>query len=129
MSSSIKSKAVHGVFWSSVDRFASQGISFCFSIVLARILAPEDYGVVAMIVIFTAIAQAFVDSGFSNALIRKPDLKERDLSTAFYFNIVVGLACYAILFAASPFIADFYNTPILSPIIKVEALGVVFNSL
>ena len=129
MSSSIKSKAVHGVFWSSVDRFASQGISFCFSIVLARILAPKDYGVVAMIVIFIAIAQAFVDSGFSNALIRKPDLKERDLSTAFYFNIVVGLVCYAILFAASPFIADFYNTPILSPIIKVEALGVVFNSL
>lgn len=129
MSSSIKSKAVHGVFWSSVDRFASQGISFCFSIVLARILAPKDYGVVAMIVIFTAIAQAFVDSGFSNALIRKPDLKERDLSTAFYFNIVVGVVCYAILFAASPFIAGFYNTPILSPIIKVEALGVVFNSL
>ncbi len=125
----IKTKAVHGVFWSSIDRFASQGISFCFSIILARILAPKDYGVVAMIVVFTAIAQAFVDSGFSSALIRKPDLKEKDLSTAFYFNIVVGIVCYGILFIASPFIAVFYDTPILSPIIKITALSVPFNSL
>ena len=125
----IKKKAVHGVFWSSIDRFATQGISFIFSIILARILAPKDYGVVAMIVVFTAIAQAFVDSGFSNALIRKPDLKEKDLSTAFYFNIVVGAVCYGVLFFASPFIADFYNTPILSPIIKITALSVPFNSL
>ncbi len=125
----IKTKAVHGVFWSSIDRFASQGISFCFSIILARILAPRDYGVVAMIVVFTAIAQAFVDSGFSSALIRKSDLKEKDLSTAFYFNIVVGIVCYGILFIASPFIAVFYDTPILSPIIKITALSVPFNSL
>lgn len=125
----IKRKAVHGVFWSSVDRFATQGISFFFSIILARILAPKDYGVVAMIVVFTAIAQAFVDSGFSNALIRKPDLKEKDLSTAFYFNIVVGVVCYGILFIVSPFIADFYDTPILSPIIKITALSVPFHSL
>lgn len=129
MSSDIKTKAVHGVFWSSIDRFACQGISFCFSIILARILAPKDYGVVAMIVVFTAIAQAFVDSGFSSALIRKPDLKEKDLSTAFYFNIVVGIVCYGILFIASPFIAVFYDTPILSPIIKITALSVPFNSL
>ena len=129
MSSDIKKKAVRGVFWSSVDRFASQGISFCFSIVLARILAPKDYGVVAMIVVFTAIAQAFVDSGFSNALIRKPDIKDIDYSTAFYFNIVVGFFCYALLFVASPLIAGFYDTPILSPIIKITSLTVVFNSL
>lgn len=117
------------MFWSSVDRFATQGISFFFSIILARILAPKDYGVVAMIVVFTAIAQAFVDSGFSNALIRKPDIKDIDYSTAFYFNIVVGFFCYALLFVASPLIAGFYETPILSPIIKITSLTVVFNSL
>lgn len=129
MPDNIKQKAVHGVMWSMVDRFATQGISFCFSIILARILAPKDYGVVAMIVIFTDIAQTFVDSGFSSALIRKPQLNKGDLSTAFYFNIVVGLVCYGILFAVSPLIADFYDLPILSPVIKVTALGVLLNSL
>lgn len=129
MSDNLKVKAARGLFWSSVDRFSSQGISFVFSIFLARILDISDYGIVAMIVVFMAVAQAFVDSGFSSALIRKPDLNEEDKSTAFYFNIVVGLACYGILFIASPLIADFYDEPLLSPIIRVTGLSIVFNSL
>ena len=129
MSDNLKAKATRGLFWSSVDRFSSQGISFVFSIFLARILAISDYGIVAMIVVFMAVAQAFVDSGFSSALIRKPDLNEEDKSTAFYFNIVVGLACYGILFIASPLIAVFYDEPLLSPIIRVTGLSIVFNSL
>ncbi len=129
MSDNLKAKAARGLFWSSVDRFSSQGISFVFSIFLARILDISDYGIVAMIVVFMAVAQAFVDSGFSSALIRKPDLNEEDKSTAFYFNIVVGLACYGILFIASPLIADFYDEPLLSPIIRVTGLSIVFNSL
>ena len=129
MSDNLKAKATRGLFWSSVDRFSSQGISFVFSIFLARILDISDYGIVAMIVVFMAVAQAFVDSGFSSALIRKPDLNEEDKSTAFYFNIVVGLACYGILFIASPLIADFYDEPLLSPIIRVTGLSIIFNSL
>lgn len=129
MSDNLKVKAARGLFWSSVDRFSSQGISFVFSIFLARILDISDYGIVAMIVVFMAIAQAFVDSGFSSALIRKPDLNEEDKSTAFYFNIVVGLACYGILFIASPLITDFYDEPLLSPIIRVTGLSIIFNSL
>lgn len=129
MSDNLKVKAARGLFWSSVDRFSSQGISFVFSIFLARILDISDYGIVAMIVVFMAVAQAFVDSGFSSALIRKPDLNEEDKSTAFYFNIVVGLACYGILFIASPLIADFYDEPLLSPIIRVTGLSIIFNSL
>jgi capsular polysaccharide repeat unit transporter len=129
MSDNLKVKAARGLFWSSVDRFSSQGISFVFSIFLARILDISDYGIVAMIVVFMAVAQAFVDSGFSSALIRKPDLNEEDKSTAFYFNIVVGLACYGILFITSPLIADFYDEPLLSPIIRVTGLSIVFNSL
>ena len=100
-----------------------------FSIFLARILDISDYGIVAMIVVFMAVAQAFVDSGFSSALIRKPDLNEEDKSTAFYFNIVVGLTCYGILFIVSPLIADFYDEPLLSPIIRVTGLSIIFNSL
>lgn len=129
MSDNLKVKAARGLFWSSVDRFSSQGISFVFSIFLARILDISDYGIVAMIVVFMAVAQTFVDSGFSSALIRKPDLNEEDKSTAFYFNIVVGLACYGILFIASPLIAVFYDEPLLSPIIRVTGLSIVFNSL
>ncbi|ALO47943.1 lipopolysaccharide biosynthesis protein [Hoylesella enoeca] len=129
MASELKSKTVHGLLWSSIDRFSTQGISFVFSIFLARILTPRDYGIVAMIVVFTAIAQSFVDSGFSSALIRKPDLNEKDKSTALLFNIVVGVVCYGILFLLAPLIANFYHEPILSPIVKITGLSVIFNSL
>lgn len=126
---SLKDKAAHGVFWSSVDRFANQGISFCFSIFLARLLAPEDYGVIAMIAFFLAIAQVFIDSGFGGALIRKPKVTKEDLSTAFYFNIFIGFFLYTILFLLSPYIASFYDIPILAPIIKIIGLTLIVNSL
>lgn len=126
---SLKQKTTNGLFWSSVERFSNQGVSFVFSIILARILAPRDFGIVAMIGIFFAVAQSFVDSGFSNALVRKTDRREEDLSTCFYFNIGVGIVAYIVLFLIAPFIADFYNQPILSPIIRITGLGVVLNSL
>lgn len=126
---SLKQKTTKGLFWSSVERFSNQGVSFIFSIILARILAPSDFGIVAMIGIFFAVAQSFVDSGFSNALVRKTDRREEDLSTCFYFNIGVGIVAYIVLFLIAPFIADFYNQPILSPIIRITGLGVVLNSL
>ena len=126
---SLKQKTTKGLFWSSVERFSNQGVSFVFSIILARILAPSDFGIVAMIGIFFAVAQSFVDSGFSNALVRKTDRREEDLSTCFYFNIGVGIVAYIVLFLIAPFIADFYNQPILSPIIRITGLGVVLNSL
>lgn len=96
---------------------------------MARILSPQDYGTIAMLAIFVAISQSFIDSGFSNALIRKVDRTEKDYATVFYFNIVVGILFYFILFFASPFIADFYNTPILKPLTKVIALNLFFNSM
>ena len=126
---SLKQKTTNGLFWSSVERFSNQGVSFVFSIILARILAPRDFGIVAMIGIFFAVAQSFVDSGISNALVRKTDRREEDLSTCFYFNIGVGIVAYIVLFLIAPFIADFYNQPILSPIIRITGLGVVLNSL
>ena len=129
MSESLKHKTVKGLFWSSVERFSNQGVQFVFSIILARILAPSDYGIVAMVTIFFSIAQSFVDSGFSSALVRKQDRTEQDMSTCFYFNIVVGIVAYALLFIISPWVADFYNMPILSPIIKVSGLNVMMNSL
>lgn len=126
---SLKNKTKKGLAWSMIERFATQGVQFLFGIILARLLSPDDYGVIAMPLVFLAIAQCIIDSGFSTALIRKPELTEDDLSTAFYFNIGVGILCYAVLFFTSPLIADFYHTPILSSLLKVTALAVLFNPL
>lgn len=126
---SLKSKTTKGLLWSSIERFSNQGVQFLFSIVLARLLVPSDYGIVAMVAIFFMLAQCFIDSGFGSALVRKQDRTEADFNTCFYFNIVVGIVCYLLLFVCAPFIADFYNQPILSPIVRVSGLNVLFNSL
>ena len=125
---SLKEKTVKGLMWSSIDRFSTQGIQFVFSVLIARLLLPSDYGAVAMLNIFLAISQTFIDSGFSTALIRKLDRTEADFCTVFYFNIVVGLFFYAILWLTSPYIAAFYEIPLLEDITKVVALTFVFSS-
>lgn len=127
--SSLKEKTFKGVVWSSIDRFSTQGIQFVFSILIARLLLPSDYGVVAMLNIFLAISQTFIDSGFSTALIRKLDRTEVDFSTVFYFNIAVSLFFYGVLWLASPYIAAFYDIPLLEDVTKVVALTLVFSSL
>ena len=107
MEGSLKNKAVKGVIWSSIERFSVQGIQFLVMIIMARLLTPKDYGLVGMLTIFIAIAQSLIDSGFSQALIRKQDRSETDNSTVFYFNIVVGFLLYLIFFAIAPWVADF----------------------
>ncbi len=129
MAETLKNKTIKGVVWSAVERFSVAGINFIFGLILARLLMPSDYGVIAMLAIFMAVAQTFIDSGFSNALIRKPDRTETDNATAFYFNIVVGIVCYIILFFSAPLIASFYDTPILVPLTRVLGLNLIFNSL
>lgn len=125
----LKQATTKGLFWSSVERFSNQGVQFVFSIILARLLSPSDYGIIAMVTIFFAVAQSFVDSGFSNALVRKTDRVEEDLSTCFYFNIGVGIIAYIVLFLIASLVANFYSQPILSPIIRITGLGVILNSL
>ena len=125
MSDNLKSKTQKGLVWSFVERFATQGVQFLFGIILARLLSPEDYGTIAMPLVFLAIAQCFIDSGFSAALIRKQDLTEEDLSTAFYFNIGVGVICYFALFLSSPLIADFYNIPVSKMMIQLLEIGYI----
>ena len=127
--SSLKDKTVKGVIWSSIDRFSAQGIQFVFSILIARLLVPEDYGVIAMLNIFLAVSQTFIDSGFSTALIRKVDRTETDFSTVFYFNIAVAVIFYIVLFFSAPTIANFYNTPLLESITKIVALNLIIGSL
>lgn len=124
----LKGKTVHGVLWAATDRFSSQGIQFLFNIFIARILMPEDYGVVAMLGIFLAISQTFIDSGFGGALIRKNDRTEEDYNTVFYFNIAVSLLFYAILFLCAPAIASFYKIPLLTKVTRVVSLTLVINA-
>lgn len=121
---SLKDIALKGVMWSAIDRFASQGISFIVSIVIARLLTPHDYGLVAMVAIFISIAQAFVDSGLSSAIVRKKDRTAIDISTAFFANIIIGFICYIILFFVAPYIAQFYHENELCSIIRV--MGIIF---
>lgn len=127
--SSLRDKTIKGVIWGAVERFASQGVEFIFGILIARLLLPEDYGVIAMLNIFLAISRTFIDSGFETALIRKADRTDTDFQTVFYFNIIVSVVCYIILWIASPFIAEFYETPLLESVTKVVALNLIFNAL
>ena len=129
MSDNLRNKTTKGVFWSAIERFSVQGVQFLVMIVMARLLTPEDYGLIGMLAIFLAISQSLIDSGFSQALIRKQNRTDVDNSTVFYFNLVVGLVLYAILFVAAPYVADFYDTPALTPVMRVICLGIVFNSL
>ena len=103
------SKTVNGLFWSSMERLSVQGAQFVLSLFIARILSPSDYGLVAMLGIFMAVAQTFVDSGFSNALIQKQGRTDVDYSTVFFFNIFIGIAMYLLLFSTAPLIATVLN--------------------
>jgi len=125
----LKQTTKKGLYWSAASNIANQGMRFVFGIILARILAPSDYGVIGMLTIFIIIVQLFVESGFSKAIITKQDRTQIDLSTAFYFNAGVGILGYLVLFFSAPLIASFYNMPILVPILRVIGVGVIINSL
>lgn len=129
MGDNLKAKTVNGVIWSSIDRFTTQGIQFVFSILIARLLLPSDYGVVAMLGIFMAVSQCFIDSGFGTALVRKLDRTEVDFSTVFYFNNIVAVLFYALLWLASPYIAAFYDLPLLEDVTKVVGLNLIIGTL
>ena len=125
---SIKNQAAKGMMWNFIERFSTKGIQFVLTIVIARILSPDDYGLVAMLSIFMAIAQTLVDSGFGNALIQKKNRTEADYSTTFYFNIFISALIYLLLFISAPWIAQFYNQPKLVMIARVYGILIVLNS-
>lgn len=126
--SELKDKTVKGVAWSAVERFSAQGIQFVFNILIARILLPEDYGVVAMLNIFLAVSQTFIDSGFANALIRKQDRTEEDFCTVFWFNVGISVVFCLLLWIAAPAIASFYKTPLLTKITRILSLTLVIGA-
>lgn len=128
MSESLKNKTVKGVTWSFLDSLLGQGIMFLVGLVLARLLTPEDYGLLAYITILVAVSTSLVDSGFSNALIRKKDAREIDYSTVFITNLVLSLFIVVVLFVSAPAISRFFNAPLLVPLVRVMSVVVVINA-
>lgn len=129
MSESLKQKTFKGTIWSAVEAFSVQGIQFVVMIFMARLLMPSDYGIVGMIAIFIAVCNSFINGGFSLALIRKQDRTAIDESSIFYFNIIVGILLYTLLFFCAPLIAQFYDEPLLTPVTRAVGLRLFFGSL
>ena len=125
----VKEDTLHGAKWGMIERFSVQGIQFVLSLIMARLLSPSDYGTIGMLAIFYAISQTFIDSGFGNALIRKNNCIEEDFSTVFYVNVGIAITCYCILFALAPWVAEFFGVQILCPILRVQSINLVLNSL
>lgn len=124
----LKHKTISGLFWSFSETGINQLVHIVIGIILARLLSPDEFGLIGMIIIFIAISQSFIDSGFSQALIRKKDCKQKDYATVFYFNLFVGVLFYSILFCFSSAISRFYNEPILRELVKVLGLVLVINA-
>lgn len=126
---SLKSKATKGMLWSALDKFAVQAGHFAIGIVLARLLMPEDFGLIGMLSIFIAISQTFIDSGMGSGLIQKKDRSNHDFSTVFVFNLAVSVAFYLVLYFSAPLIAQFYSMPQLVMLTRVLSLNIIINSL
>ena len=129
MENSLKEKTVRGVVWSFVDNIANSGITFLVGLILARLLSPAEYGIMAMIAVFIAISNSIIDSGFSNALIRKLDAKRIDYNTVFYFNLLVSIILYVFLYITSPLISSFFKEPVLVELVRVIGWVLIINAL
>ena len=129
MTESLKNKTVKGVGWSFIDNLSSSGITFLVGLVLARLLTPSEYGIMAILTIFIAVSNSIVDSGFSNALIRKTDARRVDYNTVFLFNLLVSGLLYVVLFLAAPAISRFFKEPLLVEVMRVIGWVLVINAL
>ena len=125
----LKTLTSKGLVWSAIERFSVQGITFIIQLALARLLAPAEYGIIAMLAIFIQISQLLIDGGFANALIQKKNCKEEDFSTVFFFNIFIAVLAYGVLFLFAPLIANFYKVSQLDLILRVLAIVLIVNSL
>jgi teichuronic acid exporter len=125
----LKTSVLSSLFWKSLERGGVSGVQFIVQIILARLLLPEDYGTIALIVVFISISQTFVQSGLGTALIQKKEVTDEDYSSVFYLTLVVALVFYGILFLTAPFIATFYNQPLITPVLRVLGLTLFFGAV
>lgn len=128
MAKSLRQRAVSGAIWSGIHKFASVFLGFVSGIVLARLLTPHDYGVIGMLTIFLAICNTFIDGGFGSALIQKKYPTDIDYSTILYWNIGLSFLLYVVLYFCAPFIAHFYDLPLLSDVLRVQGIVLIINA-
>jgi teichuronic acid exporter len=128
MTDNLKQKTISAISWSFLEAAAVQGVRFIIGIILARLLFPEQFGLIGMLMVFFAVTQTFLDSGFGDALIQKREVTQNDLCSIFYFNIVVGMLAAGLLCMVAPFIAAFYKQPILTLLTRALSLTIVINS-
>ena len=128
MADSLKNKTVRGVGWSFADSILGQGITFFVGLVLARLLSPDEYGLIGIITIFITVLNSIVDSGFSNALIRKKDVNDTDYNTVFVTNLVFSIILFVILFLTAPAIAHFFKREELVDLTRVMGVVVIINA-
>ena len=129
MSDSLKQKTVKGVAWSGIDNVAQYAVSFVVGVILARLLSPDDYGLLGIVAIFTAVCGTLIDSGFSTALIRKKDATDDDYNTMFIVNMIMSMLLYTILFVCAPLIANFFNREELVALTRVSTLSMMIGAL
>ncbi|MBR0474630.1 MAG: oligosaccharide flippase family protein, partial [Erysipelotrichaceae bacterium] len=122
-------KVVTGISWQFAERIMASAVTFIVSVILSRILDPGDYGVIAILMVFIAIADVFITASFNTSLIQKKDTDEVDYSSVFWFCLVFSIFIYFILFITAPFISDFYHQEILSPLLRILGLKVIISSL
>lgn len=124
-----KARTLSGLMWRFMERFGAQGVTFIVSIVLARLLDPSVYGIIAIVTVFTTILNVFIDSGLGNALIQKKDADDLDFSTVFFFNISMCIVLYILLCLAAPVIAAFYKMPELTSVLRVMSLTIIVSGI
>lgn len=124
-----RNTVVTNMLWRFAERCGAQGVSFIVSVILARLLLPEEYGVISLITVFTAILNLFMDSGFKNALIQKKDADQIDFSTVFYFNVFMGVVLYLLMYVAAPSISEFYDKGSIVPYIRVMSLTLILGGV
>ncbi len=126
---SLKNKTIKGVGWSAADALLGQGVTFIVGLVLARLLSPDEYGLIGICLIFTTVLNGIVDSGFSNALIRKKDVTDEDYNTMFTTNMAISIVLYVLLFISAPFVSDFFHRIELIALVRVTGLILFLNAL
>ena len=127
--STLKEKTAKGLFWGGISNFVQQVIGAGFGIAIARILSPDDIGLIGMLAIFTAMANTLTDSGFTIALVNKKEIRHEDYNAVFWFSLILGVVLYTILFCAAPLIAYFYDRPILNNLSRLLFVSFLINSI
>lgn len=125
----VKEKVISSLIWKMMERIGTQGVQFVVQLILARLLLPEDYGILAITTIFISIANVFIQTGFTTSIVQKKEIDEEYTSSMFYLMLIIAIILYMVLFLISPIIASFYNEPRITPIIRILGISLIFGAI